>query len=312
MFELIDRVGVKNRLGEGIIWDSFRQCSWWTDIQSKLLFKYQPSIKKLDCWDTPERLCSLALISHRGVPSDYMLAAFDKGIALYNPLINDLKWVYYIEEYQAGVRLNDGRTDRQGRFWVGEMNESQSSMKYSEATDGGERQGCKLYCVDRDLNITTHLGNISISNGLCWSPEGHVMYHCDTPKQIIDKYSFESSTGEIRSRSVFRIVAEGNFPDGATIDSEGCMWSAKWGGGQVVRYSPRGEIVDVLKLNVPQPTCVAFGGDDLRFLFVTTAREGLCQDGGEKYSNSGDMYIFRTNAHGLLDTPFQLALNKLS
>ena len=165
---LIESLKVKNTLGEGIIWDAASACVWWTDIDGSKLYRYQSEDKQLDHWTTPERLGSFALVSD----SEFLICGFASGFAYFNPHSGELQWLEKIEQNNPGTRLNDGRADRQGRFWAGSMVES------------GDRGAGALYCFDQQLQVASKVSGLTISNGLCWSPDSTVMYHTDTPSRL--------------------------------------------------------------------------------------------------------------------------------
>lgn len=288
--ELVTVLPVSNELGEGIIWDAKRSAVWWTDIMNCRLYRYHPESKQLLEWETPQRLCSFAVVDGQ----EYLLAAFDEGFAYYHPETGQLDWIHKIEEDLAHTRLNDGRADRQGRFWAGSM------------VEGGAEKGLgALYCLDRSLNIQKHLTGLSISNGLCWSPDSRYVYHTDTPSERIDRYEFDTQTACLRERSTFATTQSGFSPDGSSVDAEGYVWNAQWGGSQVVRYSPEGVVDIVLPVPVSQPTCVAFGGADLNLLFVTTAKQGLSETALQSQPQAGDLFVYKTDFTGIADPEFK-------
>ncbi|MEO0368249.1 MAG: SMP-30/gluconolactonase/LRE family protein, partial [Pseudomonadota bacterium] len=171
---LIHTVEVQNELGEGIIWDAQRQCLWWTDIQQCRLYQYFINEDRLIETTTPERLCCLSPIAN----SERLVCAFESGFAFFDPVSSKIEWIEKLEADNPGTRFNDGKTDRQGRFWVGTMMEDED-----RATSGGS-----LYCLDHDLSVSRHLGDLHITNSLCWSPDGALAYHTDTPSREIMVY----------------------------------------------------------------------------------------------------------------------------
>ncbi len=288
---LMETLEVKNTLGEGVIWDAIGAAAWWTDIDGSKLYRYDPAHKQLDHWSTPERLGSFALVAD----SDYLICGFASGFAYFNPhnpQIVDLQWLQKTEQDNPGTRLNDGRADRQGRFWAGSMVES------------GDQGAGALYCLDQQLQVTSKVSGLSISNGLCWSPDSTVMYHTDTPSRRINAYDFDATTGAIANQRCLVRTEKGCFPDGSTVDSEGYIWNAQWGASQVVRYSPAGEIDFILPLPVSQPTCVAFGGPQLDRLFVTSATQGFDQQALLAEPEAGNVLVFQTNITGTPDSRF--------
>jgi L-arabinonolactonase len=285
---LIESLKVKNTLGEGIIWDAASACVWWTDIDGSKLYRYQSEDKQLDHWTTPERLGSFALVSD----SEFLICGFASGFAYFNPHSGELQWLEKIEQNNPDTRLNDGRADRQGRFWAGSMVES------------GDRGAGALYCFDQQLQVASKVSGLTISNGLCWSPDSTVMYHTDTPSRRINAYDFDAATGAIANQRCLVRTEKGCFPDGSSVDAEGYIWNAQWGASQVVRYSPEGEVDFVLPLPVSQPTCVAFGGPRLDRLFVTSATQGFDEQTLSAEPEAGNVLVFQTNISGIADARF--------
>ena len=288
--QFVSALKVNNSLGEGVIWDARTQAAWWTDIRQRRLYRYTPALEQLAQWDTPRRLACFARVAER----DYLIAGFENGFAWYEPDTGYLEWLQTTDSDQPRVRLNDGRADRQGRFWAGSM---------VEGGEPGDNSG-RLYRLDRDLELTPVLGDLRISNGLCWSPDGTTMYHTDTPSRRIYRYDFDTRTGAVSNRRLFAATDAGCFPDGSTVDAEGCVWNAQWGGSQVVRYTADGEVDLILPVPVSQPTCVALGGPDLDLLFVTSARDGLSAADLASQADAGSVLLYHTETRGLPDPEF--------
>ena len=202
---LIETLRVKNELGEGVIWDAACAAVWWTDIQGSTLYRYSPQDKKLEQWATPERLGSFALVAN----SDKLICGFASGFAYFNPVKGAIQWLSKIEQDNPGTRLNDGRADRQGRFWAGSM------------VEVGEQGAGALYSIDHQLRVSSQISGLTISNGLCWSPDGKLMYHTDTPSRSIYRYDFDTVSGAISNQSLLVRTEKGCFPDGATVDAQG-------------------------------------------------------------------------------------------
>ena len=288
---LIEVLPVKNELGEGVIWDAQSGSAWWTDIESRRIYRYQLETKELESWNTPERVGCFAFVEDR----DYLLVGFESGFAYYNPETGWLKWLQKIEQDMPGTRVNDGRTDRLGRFWAGTMVENDKSPAGSGT----------LYCLDKTLEVGGKLSGLNIPNSLCWSPDSSCMYHTDTPTRRINRYDFNTETAEISNRTTFVETPEGHMPDGSIVDAEGFLWNAQWGASQVVRYSPTGETDLILPMPVTQPTCVAFGGENLNILFVTSAALGLDSKALEQTPEAGNIFIYETDFTGLPESPFK-------
>jgi sugar lactone lactonase YvrE len=268
---------------------------WWTDIQGRKLFRYDWQLRILESFPTPERVGSFGLIKG----DKAIIAAFESGIALYEPSGGVTKWLARPEADNPGVRFNDGRVDRQGRFWAGTMVETEP-----RTGRGG------LYCVDGAGRAAKREGGIVISNGICWSPDSARFYFADSPLCEIYVYDFNAAAGTIANRRLFARTPNGAHPDGANVDSEGYLWSAHWGAGRVVRYTPDGLIDRVLEVPASQPTCVAFGGPDLDLLFVTSARDGLTAGELANQPSAGDVFVYKIGCVGLAEPHFVLDLGR--
>ncbi len=284
--KLVETLRVRNTLGEGIQWDVETSAAWWTDIQERTILRYVPSTGAFDTFAMPERVGSFGLIEG----SDNIVAAFESGFAIVDLNGTILRWLGKPDAALPGVRFNDGRVDRQGRFWAGSMVE----------TDPRDARG-NLYCVYKDGAVQQRESGIIISNGLCWSPDSRIMYFADSPLRTIYVYDFDASDGSIANRRVFAHTPEDAYPDGATVDAEGYLWSAHWGAGQIVRYRPDGSVDRTLPVPASQPTCVAFGGGDMDLLFVTSARENLPESALAKQPDAGSVFIYKTDVKGVPD-----------
>ncbi len=289
--EPIDTIRVQNTLGEGVLWNVETQSLWWSDIQERRLYRYDWKNRSQTVFRTPERLCSFGFVQDRAS----LIAAFESGLALYDPADGTTIWLSRPQAGAAGIRFNDGRVDRQGRFWAGTMGETQA--RWGQAN---------LYCLDSDGHAHRRERNIAISNGICWSPDGSRFYFADSPKHTISVYDFDLASGEISNRRTFVETPEGASPDGANVDAEGFLWSAHWGAGRVVRYAPDGRIDRVLTVPASQPTCLAFGGPNLDLLFVTSARDGLRHDQLARQPSAGDVFVYKIGIAGLPDQRYIL------
>ena len=280
---------VNNLLGEGILWDSRRQRLWWTDLQSRRLFRYDWALGKPHRLEMPERVGSFGLAAG----SERLITAFESGFAWYDPGDQSVTWLARPERPHSAVRFNDGRVDRQGRFWSGTMVE-------------GDQPGVSagLYSFDRRYGVRQHLGDVRISNSLCLSPDGRSLYFADSPTRTIRVFELDPE-GTLGPSRVFAQTPVGADPDGATIDADGCLWSAHWGAGCVVRYTPEGQVDRTLRIPASQPTCVCFGGPDLDVLCITTARIGLSAASLGTEPNAGDVFLYRVGVKGLPEAEYQ-------
>lgn len=285
--KLVDIVRAGNTLGESVAWDAVEQRLWWTDIQERRLYRYDPRSASLATYELPERLGSFGFVEG----GERLIAAFESGFALYHPQSGRIEWIARPAHGAPNVRFNDGRVDRQGRFWAGSM------------TEGGGAPMGKLYCLDgREARV--HLTEIAICNSICFSPDGRHLHFADTPHRAILKFDVDGQSGLLSNRRVFARTPEGAFPDGANVDADGHLWSAHWGAGRIVRYAPDGSISGEIDVPASQPTCIAFGGGALDLLFVTSAREGLSAEALRSQPHAGDLFVYSVNVSGLPDRPF--------
>lgn len=289
-FTLIDTVPCANLLGEGVQWNQQDGCFWWTDIHSAKLYRYHLADKKLSQWNLPEKLGCFAFAKN----DSRLLAAFASGFAWYEPETGALEWIAKPEAHLIGNRSNDGRCDRQGRFWMGTIREQQHTPE----------QCASLYSLSIDGDVKQHLSGLHISNALCWSPDSRKLYHADSPSHSIRVYDFDAQTGGLSNSQIFAQTEAGIEPDGACVDAEGYVWNAQWGGNRVVRYAPDGSKNLVLDMPVSQATCVAFGGKDLNLLAVTSARIGLSDEAIAQQPQAGHLFIFETEFTGLPEALF--------
>lgn len=288
MADLVDIINVRNTLGEGVIWDERTQHIWWTDIEASILYRMALAGGNISIFHTPERLCSFGLTDKDNV----LIAAFASGFAMYQCETGQVQPIEQPPELAAGrgLRLNDGRLDCRGRFWCGAMVED------AERTNDA---GAALYCCDAQGNVSVKETRIGISNGICWSPAGDRFYFADSSNCTIYVYDFDADSGDITDRNIFATTPPGVSPDGAVTDEHGCLWSAHWGAGQVVRYTPDGVVDQTLRLPTCQPTCVAFGGAERELLFVTTARQELSEETLAQEPQAGNLFIYQLSVRGL-------------
>lgn len=212
-----------------------------------------------------------------------VVLALERGFALTDAALTDVRPLGEVWA-DAGVRMNEGGCDPDGRFYCG-------SMAY-DATPGA----AGLYRLDPDGTVTTVLTGVTISNGLAWSPDGGTAYYVDTPTGRIDAFDYAAAAGLTDRRPAVTIPAEVGSPDGLTVDAEGNLWVALWGGGAVHCYTPAGELVTRAELPVTQVTACTFGGADLSELYVTTSRLGV-EKGTQP--EAGGLFRLRPGVRGL-------------
>ena len=277
--KLLMTIPVGNILGEGVLWDDKTQSIWWTDIEAAEIFNYSITTQSLRTIAMPYRVGSFGLTQN----AEQLIVAFDRGIALYHLKTREVQWLATPELHLTNNRFNDGRVDRQGRFWAGTMVEN-GPYPSSDAA---------LYCVAHQGQCLEVCENISISNGLCWSPDGLTMYHADSPTHEIFQYDFDPNTASVSNKRSFVTTEQMIFPDGSEVDAAGYIWNAQWGGGKVVRYRPNGQVYLTLILPVTNPTSIAIGGPNMDWLIITSAKHSLSAEQLSNESQAGDVFIYQ-------------------
>jgi sugar lactone lactonase YvrE len=211
-------------------------------------------------------------------------------VAAFEPTTGALDVIAEIESDKIGNRVNDAKCDSRGRFWVG-------TMAYDWQTHRGAGS---LYRVDPDGSVLPALTGVSLSNGLAWSPDDATFYYVDSATQRIDQFAFDADAGRLANRrSLCTVPAQAGVPDGLTIDADGYLWLALWGGGALWRIEPLNGVVDrVITLPVTQVTSCAFGGPDLSDLYVTSAAVGLSQSALSDQPLAGGLFRIRPGVTG--------------
>ena len=287
----------KNHLGEGIFWDHQRENLYWLDIpMPSKLFQLNFKNNFLSIFEMPEMITALSVRSNGD-----LLIASHHGINNFNLKNKKLEKILQVEPDLIKNRCNDGASDAYGRFWFGTMQNNITP----EATDIElvENSG-SIYSINPDLSLIKHENNIGITNTFVWSPDNTKFYFTDTLTGIIFSYDFDIKNGTISNKKEFAKFERG-FPDGATIDSEGYLWSCRWGGSCVVRFNPNGKVDDVIELPVKNITNCTFGGSNLDTLFITTARWGMSDDELKKNPEAGGLFSINLNVKGVPDNIFR-------
>ncbi|CAL9616788.1 6-deoxy-6-sulfogluconolactonase [Streptomyces sp. enrichment culture] len=247
-------VRAEAELGEGPTWDATAGRLLWIDILGSRLHTYDPATGRRTVRRTEQHIGAVKPRAGGG-----LVLNLRDGIGLLDP-DDRFRWLHH--EPVPGRRANDAAIAPDGALWAG-------TMRYDEAPGGGT-----LSRVTGGGTMEAVLDDVAVSNGTGWSPDGRLMYYIDSPTRRVDVFDY--ADGRISGRRTFAVIEEGaGFPDGLTVDAEGCVWVALWQGSAVRRYTPGGELDRVIELPVPLVTACAFGGPDLTDLYITTARTGL-------------------------------------
>jgi sugar lactone lactonase YvrE len=269
--------------GESPVWVADQGLLIFVDIPGRRLYRFNPESKQLDVLSVAEDIGCVAVSRDGGY-----VAGLRTGIWLLDNSGAKRRMLAENPENHATSRFNDGRVDPRGRFLVGTLDEPKTSGNAG------------LYRYDH-RGLARLSDGLMTSNGLAFSPDGRTLYHSDTPRFVVYRYDYDPETGEaVNRREFIRIeptATDRGRPDGAAVDAEGCYWSALYEGGRVHRYDPDGRLMSVHPLPVRCPTMPAFGGDDMKTLFVTTARDKT--DG-----TGGGLYSMRAPVSGIPNTSF--------
>lgn len=277
-------------LGEGPLWDAEEQTLFWVDITGKTLYRYHPASGRNEAYPIGQRVGTVALRRSGGV-----LLALDNGFAAYDLARRELTLLADPEAHLPRNRFNDGKVGPGGRFWAGTMHE-------------GERRGDEgsLYYLDVDLSVHKVLEGTGVSNGLAWSLDERTLYFIDSMTFSVQAFDYDAAAGTLgNGRRVITVAEKLGTPDGMTIDAEGMLWVAHWGGWAVRRWNPHtGALLESIELPVSQVTACTFGGPDLDRLYITTAGGWLTAAQQAAQPLAGALFSVVPGVRGLLPYHF--------
>ena len=281
---------VRADVGEGPAWDDRDGVLWFVDVSPGALFRLDPTSGMCE-----RRLMGQPLGAAIPAEDGRMVLALEDGLLAYSWSADERRLIVNVEADNLNVRMNDAKCDPRGRLWAG-------TMAYDFA------QGAStLYRFDNS-GPTAIVGGCTIANGTGWSPDGSTMYFVDTPTLRIDAFSYDIETGNAEDRRPWVTIEDGvGVPDGLTIDAEGCVWVAMWGGGAVRRYSPEGTLEEVVNLPVSQVSSACFGGASMTDLFVTSAAYQLSDAMRASEPLCGATFVVSTDVKGCRSVPVDLA-----
>jgi sugar lactone lactonase YvrE len=270
-------------VGEGPVWDHREQVLYWIDIKTPRLVRFDSATGENRATPLAERIGCLAVREQGG-----LIAALETGFKWLDPATGALEPLLDPEPDKPQNRFNDGKCDRRGRFFAGSMDDAERACTGT------------LYRLDPDHSVHVMRSDVHLANGLDWSPDGRVMYFTDSLRRTIYAFDYDPDTGAMSGERVFATVAEeAGVPDGLTVDAEGFVWSAHWGGWRLTRYAPDGRIERVVEMPVPQPSSCCFGGADLDVLYVTSAAIEMTAADLEKAPDGGGLFALDAGVAGL-------------
>jgi sugar lactone lactonase YvrE len=274
------------QLGEAPLWHPDETALYWIDIPGQAVHRFDPASGAHRSWPMPSEPGCMVRCASGGVVVALRtgLALLDTASGALQPLAN--------APYDIGkLRFNDGRCDAAGRLWVGTLYEPRDQPLGS------------LFCVERGA-IRDSGNRVTVSNGVAFSPDNRTLYHADTTAHRIMAYDFDLANGTVGAGRLFKQFSAdktknyGGRPDGAAVDSEGAYWCAMYEGGRILRIAPSGDVLAEIALPLRCPTMVAFGGADLRTLYITSGRHNRSEAELEQYPLSGHVLSLRVNVAG--------------
>lgn len=273
-------------LGEGPVWVEREAALYWLDIKGCKIFRLDAE-GEVQSWQTPFRIGSLAPRAGGG-----FIAGTEHGIALIDLDTGAFEVTQDPEADIPDNRFNDGKVDRAGRFWAGTMDDKEHSARGT------------LYRIDPDLGCMAIDHDYRVTNGPAFSPSGDLMYHNDSARRVTYVFDLDRDGNAANRREFARYEKEQGYPDGMTVDSEGCLWIAFWDGGCVRRYSPSGDCRETIEMPVSRPTSCAFGGINLDRLYITSARMGLDEEHLSREPQAGGLFMAAPRVKGIVERVF--------
>lgn len=277
-------IDAKAILGEGALYCSYDSCLYWIDIEKGILYRCRLPVQQCRRYKLPGRIGTVVRdIGHHAI------LAMETGIYRLDLRTEKLELICSPEEGRAEIRFNDGKCSPAGSLWAGTM-----------STTGKWKAGA-LYRIGYDGKFTKMIDSVTTSNGIIWSPDETKMYYVDTPTSVVIEYDYDKKTDSIANpRTVIRIPRELGYPDGMTIDRNGNLWIAHWGGSGVYCWNPAtGNLLARVEVPAKNVTSCAFGGTNLDTLFITTARSGNSEEALKKYPQSGSLFIAYPGTKGI-------------
>jgi sugar lactone lactonase YvrE len=266
-----------DRCGEGIVWSDTESAIYWCDVTRFVIHRLNVVSRSFHEWHFDQPVVAMSLTT----APDILLVALGSRLILWNSRTDArVDHGFKIDEWPT-VRLNEGKSDPSGRFWVGSMGNNLNADGSLVPIRGAQGQ---LYSIDAMGAISKWREAIGISNTLCWSPDHCRFYFGDSLANAIYSYDYNPHTGAIANEKPFFSGFGRGVPDGSAIDSEGFLWNCRFGGGCIVRIAPDGQVDQVVEMPIQNPTTCAFGGESLQQLFVASA--GIMTEPSDRLAGS--------------------------
>jgi sugar lactone lactonase YvrE len=280
---------MQHELGETPVWVPEERALYWVDIGQHKIYRIDTSTGEYQSFEPEMPVRGLCRRANHN-----WLVITDSGLAFWDRESNACQFIVDPYSDNPDIQFNDGIIDRQGRMLVGSYNISRL-----EAPDGS------LYRLDRDHCLHRLDGDLVLSNGIAICPQGKTLYVAEMFANRITAYDYDPPTGGVGNRRVFvEIPVEAGKPDGLTVDSQGFVWAAHWGGWRVSRYDPDGKLEREIHVPVELVTCIGFGGDSLDELYITTAWYNLSAGQRKEQPLAGDLFRIKTNIKGIPEPRF--------
>jgi len=281
---------IRSNLGEGPLWHGGERRLYWLDLLRPAVYRFDPASGGNEQVRAEIGSYVGGLVFRR---SGGWIVVKEDGISAVDAVSGRRQVLLHPEADLPGNWFNDCKCDRQGRLWTG-------------SADRGEKEASgNLYVIDATLRARKVDSGIICANGPAFSPDGKAAYFADSYVRKIFRYDIDPASGEVGPRCPFATVPDdAGVPDGMTVDADGFLWSAHWDGWRVTRYAPDGRIDRVIEVPVPRPTAPAFGGEDLRTLYITSANGGLSEAQLKEAPLSGSLFACEPGVRGLPEPSF--------
>ncbi len=276
-------IDARNTTGESPLWSAREAALYWVDIPDGVIHYWQPEIGTRRQWRLPAAVGSIGLRASGG-----LVVALRSGFHLFDLQTEALTFLCHPEPDLPSNRLNDGKVSPEGRFWAGTMDQRTDKEPIGS-----------LYRLDADHRCARMSGDVRVSNGLAWSPDGRVMYHSDSRSGVIYRHAYDAETGALGEREIFvRMQPEWGRPDGGATDEEGCYWSCGVGEGRINRFSPDGKLIGFVEMPIKHPTMPCFGRPAGRTMYVTSHRENYSVEELARTPQAGAVFMLEPGVAG--------------